>query len=150
MAATVRRLGRAALVAEKHGKSWKKPALSLRKQALLRKRQRAALGGLSSSEASAKTVANGNEGGVLALNEVQEFDAQVRSTLLGWQRRRASVRRIPKGHGHHRRQAKRAEEITANLEKMPQMIESHRKALRDAKPKSFLDKILNKQYAWES
>ena len=150
MAQTVRRLGRAAIFAEKNarGSGWRKPALSLRKQALLRKKQWAALNA-SNIEPEGEVTNRNSVRLSLTLDEVAEFDESLRPTLLGWSRSRASIKSAPKGRNHTRKQAARAIEIAKNLEEMPEKIAAHKKSIRDAKPKSFLDKILNTQYSWE-
>ena len=130
----------AAAALEKHGADalrprkvrgiWRKPAVSARKAAALRKQARRA--GAYREELPADFAAP--DGAVNVVHYKPSWDARGRALLSG--------RPVRKGN-HLERRVRRVAEIEAQLAKQDDLIKAHRKTLEDAKPKSFFDKMTN-------
>jgi hypothetical protein len=129
-AAALERHGADALRPRKVRGVWRKPAVSARKAAALRKQARRA--GAYREELPADFAAP--EGAANVVHFKPSWDARGKTSLPG--------RPVRKGK-HLERRARRVAEVEAQLAKQDGLIKAHRKALADAKPKTFFDKMTN-------
>ena len=110
------RHGMEALTPQKVNGKWRKPRVSRRKAAVMRK----------------EAIRNGTYGED-SMGWKPSWDT----------RRTAHVRMPPKGSIDKRIQSDRVKSIDVNMEDMPNKLAKHKKAEQERKPKSFLDKLLS-------